>query len=206
VDGITKFLAENKRAESLANNAQSEANEIQFQLEKLRNIRAPSDGIVMSAPKQDEIGKYWEKDQPQPFCQIGDPKVLRALVPVPPADYHLLQNDMADGRALAASIRVPGRGNDIIEGRVIQLPHSDAKDLPLALTHRGGGALAVKPGNDPQINVPQSQQYLIPVEILQPDPTMCPGTVVSVKIHCQWQTSAWWCWRAISSAFDLGLI
>lgn len=205
-DRQAQFLAENKRAQALADESQSEANQIQFQLDKLRNIRAPSDGIVMSAPRQDEIGKYWEKDQPQPFCQIGDPKVLRALVPVPPADYHLLQSDMADGRGLAASIRVPGRGNDIIDGRVIQLPQSDAKDIPLALTHRGGGPLAVKPSNDPQVNVPQSQQYLIPVEIVQPDPTLCPGTVVSVKIHCRWQTGAWWCWRAISSAFDLGLI
>jgi putative peptide zinc metalloprotease protein len=205
-DQQAQFLSDHKRARAHADEAQTEANEIQFQLDKLRNLRAPCDGIVMSAPKSDEIGKYWEKDQPVPFCQIGDPKVLRALVPVTPADYHLLQSDMADGRALAASIRVPGRGNDIIAGRVTQLPQSDAKDIPLALTHRGGGPLAVKPGSDPNINMPQSQHYLIPVEILQPDPTICPGTVVKVKIHCKWQTGAWWCWRAISSAFDLGLL
>jgi putative peptide zinc metalloprotease protein len=190
----------------LAAQYQRQADFLQLQLDKLRNLRAPCAGIVMSAPKPDEIGKYWEKDQPVPFCQIGDPKTLRALVPVPPSDYHLLQSDMADGRQLAVSIRVPGRGSEVIAGRVAQLPQSDAKDLPLALTQRGGGPLAVKPSNDPNINVPQSQHYLIPVEILHPDSAICPGTMVKVKIHCRWQTCAWWCWRAISSAFDLGLI
>ena len=125
---------------------------------------------------------------------------------MPPSDYHLLQSDMADGRTLPVSIRVPGRGAEIIEGRITQLPASDAKDLPLALTHRGGGPLAVKPSNDPNVNVPQSQQYIVTVNILQPDSTICPGSLVKVKIHCKWQTGAWWCWRAISSAFDLGLI
>jgi putative peptide zinc metalloprotease protein len=113
---------------------------------------------------------------------------------------------MADGRALAVSIRAPGQGTNIYQGRIKELPASDAKDLPLPLTHRGGGPLAVKPNNDPNLNVPQSQQYLVSVDILQPDGSLVPGTIVKVKIHCRWQTGAWWCWRAISSAFDLGLI
>lgn len=205
-DTQAKYKAEANKARSLAAECQTKANSIQMQIDRLRNLRAPCAGIVMSAPHPDEVGKNWEKDQPTPFCTIGDPKSLRALVPMPPSDYHLLQSDMADGRTLPVSIRVPGRGSQIIEGRITQLPASDAKDLPLALTHRGGGPLAVKPSNDPNVNVPQSQQYIVTVNILQPDSTICPGTLVKVKIHCKWQTSAWWCWRAISSAFDLGLI
>jgi putative peptide zinc metalloprotease protein len=88
----------------------------------------------------------------------------------------------------------------------VRLPESDAKDVPLPLTQRGGGPVAVKPSQDPNVNVPQSQQYLVTVELPHPDPAICPGTMVSVKIHCKWQTAAWRVWRAISSAFDLGLI
>jgi putative peptide zinc metalloprotease protein len=205
-DYQTRFNADARKDQSLADEAQSKAKNIQWQLDRLRNVRAPCAGVVMNAPKTDEVGKNWEKDQPLPFCTIGDPKSLRALVPVPPSDYHLLQSDMADGRTLAVSIRVPGRGSDIIEGRIKELPASDAKDIPMPLTHRGGGPLAVKPSNDPNVNVPQSQHYLVNVDILQPDVSICPGTVVKVKIHCKWQTGAWWCWHAISSAFDLGLI
>ena len=31
-----------------------------------------------------------------------------------------------------------------------------------------------------------------------------PGTLGQVKIHCRWRTAAWWLWRTISSALDLG--
>jgi hypothetical protein len=54
--------------------------------------------------------------------------------------------------------------------------------------------------------VPQSQQYLVTVNLQDADPAVCPGTLAQVKIHCRWRTAAWWVWRAISSTFDLGLI
>src|SRR5207249_2350960 len=83
------------------------------EIEALRRLDAPCDGIVLGAPRTEEVGKFWEKGQPAPFCQIGDPKELRLLVPVPPSDYHVLQKDMADGRRLAVSIHFPGRGSDV---------------------------------------------------------------------------------------------
>jgi putative peptide zinc metalloprotease protein len=201
-----KYHGDAQRDRSFAAEYQTRAQNAQRQIDRLRNLRAPCAGVVMNAPRPDEVGKNWDKENTQPFCTIGDPNSLRAVVPVPPSDYHLLQSDMADGRALAVSIRAPGQGTNIYQGRIKELPASDAKDLPLPLTHRGGGPLAVKPNNDPNLNVPQSQQYLVSVDILQPDGSLVPGTIVKVKIHCRWQTGAWWCWRAISSAFDLGLI
>jgi putative peptide zinc metalloprotease protein len=186
--------------------AESEANLIHSQIDALKELRAPRAGVVLGAPRPDEVGKLWSKEDPTPFCSVGDPKELRLLVPVGPADYHLLQKDMRDGRRLAVSIRLPGRGSDVVLGQLTRLPESDAQEVPLALTHQAGGPLAVKPGTNPNVHVPQSQQYLVPVEFLQPDPAMCPGTLATAKIHCRWQTCAWWVWHTISKIFDLGLI
>jgi putative peptide zinc metalloprotease protein len=74
------------------------------------------------------------------------------------------------------------------------------------LTFQGGGPLAVKPSGDPNVHVPQSQQYLIPVILTDPDGTVMPGVLANVKIHCRWRTGAWWTWRAIASTLDIGLI
>jgi len=28
--------------------------------------------------------------------------------------------------------------------------------------------------------------------------------VAQVKVHCRWRSCAWFCWRKLNSAFDLG--
>ncbi|HEV3259726.1 MAG TPA: biotin/lipoyl-binding protein, partial [Gemmataceae bacterium] len=173
-------------------------------------LQAPRPGVVMGLPRKDEVGKLWEKDQATPFCSIGDPRRLRAVMPVTPADYHLLREDLAAARRwgddLAVTIRVRGLGSDRWQGKVATLPESDAKEVPLSLTTQAGGPLAARTGSRPQIFVPQSQNYLVAVEFLEQDPSICPGTLAHVKIHCRWRSTAWWVWRSASSAFDLGLL
>src|SRR6266849_11009812 len=87
------------------------------------------------------------------------------------------------------------------------LPQTEAKRIPIPLTNKGGGNIAVKPATktDPDGLVPQNQQYLVPIELLMPDHSITPGTLAYVKVSCQWRTCAWWAWRAFSSAFDLGM-
>jgi putative peptide zinc metalloprotease protein len=189
--------------------AQSKVRLAEFEIDHLRRLDAPCDGVILGAPRTEDVGKWWEKASPTPFCQVGDPKDLRLLVPVPPSDYHVLQQDMGKVERLAVSIHFPGRGSDVVLGQVTRLPESDAKEVPLQLTQRGGGPLAVKPtapNADPNVQVPQSQQYLVAVEILNPDAAICPGTLAKVKIHCNWRSGAWWAWHKIASAFDLTLI
>jgi putative peptide zinc metalloprotease protein len=200
---------EKQKAAGDMHEAKVKADFIQQQIDNLgarRGVRAPRAGVVLGAPRPEDVGKEWQRDQPLQFCSIGDPSKLMILVPVSPSDYQLLRNDLTDLKELAVDVRIPGRGAKTVPGRIVRLPESDAKDVPLALTQRGGGPLAVKPSQDPNVNVPQSQQYLVTVELIDPDPTICPGTMVSVKVHCKWRTAAWRVWHAISSAFDLGLI
>jgi putative peptide zinc metalloprotease protein len=207
-DPDEKKQAESDRvlARDRADEQESRIRTIQTQIRALRELRAPCNGVVMEAPRREEVGKLWEKEQPQPFCIIGDASKLLVIVPVTADDFHLLQRDLAESAGLPVTVRVPGRRTDYASGMVNRLPETDAKDVPVQLTHRCGGPLAVKPGNDPRVNQPQNQQYLIEVDLDNADPNLLPGTLVQAKIHCQWRTCAWWCWRKISSLFDLGLI
>ena len=86
-----------------------------------------------------------------------------------------------------------------------QLPESEAKEIPAQLTTKAGGPVAIKPSSKPNSYVPQSQQYLIGIDILEPGTVVSPGTMAYVKVNCRWRTTAWWAWRAFSQAFDLGM-
>jgi putative peptide zinc metalloprotease protein len=173
-------------------------------------LRAGRDGVVMGLPRIDEVGKRWDKEQEQPFCSIGDPAKLRILVPVPPDDYDLIRDNLKTfderGENLPVTIRVHGRGMRLWKGRVAHLPQSEAKEVPMALTNRAGGPLAIKQGNDPNKLVPQSQVYLIGIDFEDPDQAICPGMLAQVKVHNEYRTCAWWVWRALSATFDLGLL
>ena len=75
-----------------------------------------------------------------------------------------------------------------------------------ALSNRAGGPVAVKAGAPGGALIPATQQYLVYVDILDPDPSIVPGTMAQVKIHCQPETCLRWLWRTLNSTFDLGLM
>lgn len=176
------------------------------------SLKAPRDGVVMGLPQVDEIGRYMDAEQSsRAFCSIGDPTHLRVLVPLSPADYRLLLQDLAavrgEQRDLAVTIRVKGRGERTWQGVIAQLPEAEAKEIPPALTSKFGGPLAFKPPSGPNESyAPLSQVYLVGIDIKDSDGAIAPGTLSQVKIHCRWQTARWWVWRSISQAFDLGLM
>jgi putative peptide zinc metalloprotease protein len=187
--------------------------EVLLKMKEALILKAPRSGIVMSPPKIDEIGKLWEKDQSIPLCSVGDPTQLRVLLPIGPADYRLLDDDtkalhktIGDDAALGVTIRVQGRDSATWHGALTPLPQSEAREIPLPLSNKAGGPVAVRPSSDPNKLVPQSQQYLLSIDFLEPDRAILPGTMAQVKIHCRYRTCAWWVWRTLSSTFDLGLL
>jgi putative peptide zinc metalloprotease protein len=173
-------------------------------------LRAPCDGIIMGLPKIDEVGKKWEKDESKPFCSIGDRSRLRVLVPLSPDNYELVRSDLLKRKArhekVPVTIGVHGRAGRTWSGEVAYLPESEAKEIPVSLSNKGGGPLAIKPGSQPNHPEPQSQVYLVGITIDHSDGAIVPGVMAQVKIHCEYRSCAWWTWRAISSAFDLGLL
>jgi putative peptide zinc metalloprotease protein len=195
-------------AQKMADQLGEKIKSLQHQVAALRELRAPVSGVVMAGPKKEDVGKLWERDEAVPFCIVGDPAKLQVLVPVGPDDFRLLQEEVNPhtGKTLPVTMLVPGRGTNYLTGHVRRLPETNAKEVPIQLTHRGGGPLAVKPSGDPKVIEPQSQQYLVEIDLDQVDPYLVPGTLVKCKIHCEWKSCAWWVWRKISAMFDLGLI
>lgn len=174
-------------------------------------LRSPRGGVVVGLPQLDEVGKKWDKEQGVPFCSIGDRSKLRVLAPIPTSDYELIRENMhrQNDRPLPATIRVQGRGGRTWQGQVLDrtLPRGEAKEVPLSLTNRGGGPLALKPGaSDANHLVPMNQVYLVPIDVDDPDEAICTGTMAQVKIHCRWRSLGWWTWRTIAGAFDISLI
>jgi putative peptide zinc metalloprotease protein len=204
----TQIMEDLSNAESAQEKA---AKQIDLYDQSLRRLvlKAPCAGVVMGLPHKDDLGKTFEKELETPFCTIGDPTQLRALVPLGPADYRLLKEDMKAahdaGSELTVDIRVRGRDGDIFPGRVAELPQQEAKDVPLSLTTQAGGPLAVRQGPG-HTYVPQSQCFLVVVDFVETDKAIQPGAMCQVKIHCQWHSAAWWVWRALSKTFDLGLL
>jgi putative peptide zinc metalloprotease protein len=196
------------QAEGERNAAQRNLELLDRELERLV-IRAERDGHVGGVPQPDDIGKRWDKEEGRPFCSIGNRTKLRVQMPVPSADFELIRANLIKlgPKELKVTIRVQGRGSKIWHGRVNpELPNSEAKEIPLPLSSKGGGPVAVRPSSDPNKLLPQAQVFLIAIDFEDPDEAICTGAMAQVKIHNEYRSCAWWCWRSISQAIDLYLL
>jgi multidrug efflux pump subunit AcrA (membrane-fusion protein) len=106
---------------------------------------------------------------------------------------------------LPVTVRVQGQGKQTWQGRLTRLPESEAKEIPLPLSNRGGGPVAVKSGAREGHLVPQAQQFLVYVDLIDPDASVAPGCMAQVKVHCRPETCIHWLWRYVNTTFDLGL-
>jgi putative peptide zinc metalloprotease protein len=200
--------ASRTQAEGELQSAQRDLEGLEKELERLI-IRAPRDGHVLGVPRPDEIGKRWDKEEGRAFCSIGDRTKLRVLMPVESADFDLVRTNLFKygSENLPVTIRVQGRDSKLWHGRVNpDLPSSEAKEIPLPLSSKGGGPVAVRPSSDPSKLQPQAQVFLVAIDFEDPDEAICTGTMAQVKIHNEYRSTAWWCWRAISQAIDLYLL
>ena len=205
---LEKLDLQLQEADGTARQHADEATRIETRLAALGDLVAPRAGVVMGLPKRDEVGKMFDKNtaQGKPICTVADPTKLLLKVPVSPVDYRLLRADLPRKGTLPVSVYVSGRTDHVFLGVVRRLPESDAKQVPPALTQRGGGPLAVKPAGDGGQEVsPVAQVYLVEVEMTDPDATVMPGALVQAKIHCKWRSAAWWVGRKMSEALDIGL-
>ncbi|MBM3982238.1 MAG: hypothetical protein FJ304_18625 [Planctomycetes bacterium] len=201
-----RFNGEFARERGRAATADDEVTRLEAEQVRLEQARAPRGGTILTAPKRDEVGKLFDKGygETNPVFAVGDPGRLIVKVPVSPPDFRVLREDLAARGELDVSIYAKGRSDRTFSGKVRRLPTQNAATVPLALTQRGGGPLAVKPSDDPNLLVPLAQVYLVEVEMTDPDIALEPGQLAVVKIHAKWRSAAWWVARALSNAMDLG--
>jgi putative peptide zinc metalloprotease protein len=108
---------------------------------------------------------------------------------------------------LDVKLRIQGRDTEVWKGKLEALPESEAATVPLALSTRGGGPVPVKAEHTKSGGlVPQTQYYVVYVDIVDPDPAIIPGTAAQVKIYCKSETIASYLWRQINNMFDLHLM
>jgi hypothetical protein len=189
-------------------------------------IYSPQDGVVGTGPRPTDVGKYFvaHKDQEgaPPLFTVIAPTRLRVCVPVETADFNRLRENLwlnardhkrsggAKPKELRATLRVHGLVSDSWGGEVLHLDESESKTVPIALSSKGGGPVAVKaqPGPGGAL-YPQTQHYMVYVDI-QASPedlrSIHPGVMAQVKIHCRHETCIHWLWRTINNTFDLRLL
>ena len=167
---------------------------------------------MTTVPRTDEVGKTFDRgfSESQPFSTVGDMTRLVVKVPVSPQDYRVLKDDLpamlkGPEGGIPVSVHFHGRSDKVFRGVVKYLPEQNARTVPLQLTQKGGGTLAVKPSEDPNVLAPLAQTYLIDVEVADPDAATKPGGFAIVKIHLKWRSAAWWVGRTIANALDIGL-
>jgi len=218
VDNLERLAADRKReydqdeirqhlrdARKELHTAEKQRDSLKAFIDENLTIKAPRAGVIMNPPHTDDVSKTFEPDPNNPFCSVGDPSRLRVRVPVSPAEYRRIKADMETlkkkDQDLVVTIRIQGRDWHTWQGRVTALPQTDEKNVPIPLTNKGGGPVAVQPGKQ----APVTQQYLVDVEIINPDGAIVPGSMGQAKFHCRWRTAAWWVYHTVSNAFDLGL-
>jgi putative peptide zinc metalloprotease protein len=209
-------LARN-RVEAERNTAQGKVNDVKRELDRLV-VRAPRAGVVIGLPTVEDIGKAYlvspdatQKEQGTLFCSVGDRNKLRVILPVAPADLQLLREEKDVGapaaKNIAATIRIIGDGMKTRSGHVLHLPPSEASTVPPALSSKLTGPVPVKPSEDPNKLVPQSQVFLVDVDFDRDEGEgIALNTLAQVHVHCRYRSVAWWLWRTVSQTFDLRLL
>ncbi|MSR30930.1 MAG: hypothetical protein EXR99_05430 [Gemmataceae bacterium] len=188
-------------------------------LQKIKKTKltlvAPRSGVIGRAPLAQDIGKLFHDDPSSPLITIHEPDSLSVCFPLAPSEFNQLKENMQlAGKADATGkiwepdiiLRVQGRDDKVWKGKIRQLPPSEAKDIPVALSNRAGGPVAVKSTESPNQLTPQTQQFLVYIEVLQPDGAILPGCMAQAKIYLKPETCATWLWRIISDLFNLSLI
>ncbi|HUR55680.1 MAG TPA: site-2 protease family protein [Gemmataceae bacterium] len=176
------------------------------QLKRVNELVAPRDGYVVTVPKREDVGRLYKVEDPesQRVFAIGDPTRLIVKIPISPQDKRVLEEDMPARGELDVSIYVKGRSDTAFTGKLRRLPKQNAATVPIQLTQRGGGPLAVKPAEDPNMLIPLAQTYVVEVELTDPNATIKPGQLAVVKIHAKWRSSAWWVGKTLANALDIG--
>jgi putative peptide zinc metalloprotease protein len=176
--------------------------------DKLR-FKSPIDGVIAESPKIDDVGKLFQEDPRSPLFVVYQENHLSACLPLTTAEFKRLADYTGTSTSKIKSpqmvLRIHGQGMREWTGQIKTLPPAEAREIPMALSTRGGGPVAVKAGSRPEQLVPQTQHFLVYIDIEDEDKTLVPGNMCQVKIYLKPETCVQWLWRTINDVFELGL-
>ncbi|NBO92204.1 MAG: hypothetical protein EBV06_07795 [Planctomycetia bacterium] len=202
--------------------ARSDEHRAEVQLESLKRqeedlvLRAPRYGVVGQSPRREDIGKMFEgaRDQSNatPLFTVHPPGQLRLCMPLETSDYNQLRASYersvaAKREPLNVIVRIHGHDSQTWRGSISRLEESEAKFIPVMLSNRAGGPVAVKAptAKSPGL-VPQSQQFLIYIDIEETADAIAVNSMAQVKIYLEPETVGWWVWRKLNDLLNIRLM
>jgi multidrug efflux pump subunit AcrA (membrane-fusion protein) len=138
---------------------------------------------------------------------MDDNSDLNGWILIRPGSDRIFPGGLRPLPDLSVEIRITGRDSQTWKGKLEMLPESEAAIIPLALSSRGGGPVPVKAERTKTGGLlPQTQYYMVYVDVENPDPAIIPGNQAQVKIYCKSETILSYLWRTVNSMFDLNLM
>ncbi len=205
-DKIEEAIAKTNRQFQLG---KVEADALVYIIREKLTFKAPIDGVIAESPRISDIGKQFQDDPRTPLFVIYQPGYLAACMPLTTAEFKRLVDYTGTSSSRLRSpqmvLRIHGQGMEEWTGKIKELPPSEAREIPVALSNRGGGPVAVKAGSRPEQLIPQTQHFLVYIDIEGTNDTLVPGNMAQVKIFLKPETCAQWIWRSINDIFELGL-
>jgi hypothetical protein len=139
---------------------------------------------------------------------------MRVVMPLTTGEYSRLRENMKPDKSgkpappLDVVIRVKGMDSSTWKGTIADLDESEVKSVPQLLSSRAGGPIAVAAptGKNQQGLIPQTQHYLVYIDIVNPDPAIAVGAMAQTKIYLHPETCLQWAWRTINDVFNLRLM
>ena len=114
-----RFASEQRRAGAKADTAAAAVADLAARQSRVREMKAPRDGVLVTAPKREDVGKLFDRGftETQPLFAVGDPGRLIVKVPVTPPNFRVLRDDMAERGELDATIHVQGAERPHVRGK-----------------------------------------------------------------------------------------
>jgi len=161
-------------------------------------LRAPIDGTVMKLIPREQLGNLMPRGSE--LCSVGDASKLRAVFLVEPGDKHLIQeND-------EAFVRIHGRDYNFWKGHITSIANRETNEIPHQLSTKYGGDVATETkqseGEQRQIERPQSQHFMVTVDLDEHDNSIHPGVMGRVKVMVTPRTLAWRFYRYLNSTLN----
>ncbi len=160
-------------------------------------VRAPCDGVVMGLRPQELQGRWLDKGAE--VCRVGDPRALRAVLVIDPAEHRLIAG------ARTAWVLVHGRGGSCLPGTVTDVAQVGARSVPPQLSCHAGGEVATEQDPVTHAEKPRDQSYLVSVRLQGADATVQPGVLGRVRIEAPPQTGWWRLQRYVVKTFGWNL-
>jgi putative peptide zinc metalloprotease protein len=138
-------------------------------------LRAPRDGVVIKPPEPEDLGMSFELGSGRPFCRIGDPRKLEALLLIEQSDKDLVRGDEpVQLRLYSHALRsFPG---------TLRLANIEAQDIPPELSNTAGGQLQTKLDEATGVQKPVHTHYYGIVAIDNSDGILKSGMRGRAKI------------------------